>query len=83
MKYTCTESDLDTESSLSPCRKCLCRLSGVAPPTGVDIRQITSYSPTSWIWRRVRFALTCGCRTYLETSLTTGLIYCLLNSPPK
>ena len=82
MKYTWTESDLDTESSLRPCRKCLCRLSGAAPPTGVDIRQITSCSPTSWIGRRVRLALTCGCRTYLETSLTNGLI-CLLNPPPK
>ena len=82
MKYTWTESDLDTESSSRPCRKCLCRLSGLAPPTGVDILQITSCSPTSWIGRRVRLAVTCGCGTYLETSLTSGLI-CLINSSPK
>ena len=82
MNYTRTESDLDTESSLRPCRKCLCRLSGLAPQTGVDIRQITSCSPTSWIGRRVRLALTCGCGTYLETSPTNDLI-CLLNTSPK
>ena len=57
-------------------------LSGLTPPPGVDIRQITSYSPTSWIGRRVRLALRCGCDTYLETLLTNALI-CLLNSSPK
>ena len=60
MKCTWTESDLDTESSLRPCQKCLCRPSGAAPPTGVDIRQITSCSPTSWIGRRAKLALTVG-----------------------
>ena len=30
MKCTWTESDLDTESSLRPCQKCLCRPSGYA-----------------------------------------------------
>ena len=66
MNYTRTESDLDMESSLRPCRKCLCRLSGVAPP--IQPVWISDKSPD--ILLQVRLGAASDSRSLVDAVLT-------------
>ena len=66
MKYTWTESDLDTENSLRPCRKCLCRLSVLAQSNwrGYPTNHQLFSNKLDWAPRQTRAHV--GCRTYFR-----------------